>query len=149
MGSMPRTLDIIIREDLVERVKAGDKCEFTGTLIVIPDVAQLGLPGNKLERSSGRDFGSRKREPFASSITGIKGLGVRELSYKLSFAACMVMTAGTVFENGGNFIPEEELTIDSFSPEEKMDILAMKNMPNLYQRLVESIAPSIFGIAGL
>lgn len=47
MGSMPRTLDIIIHEDLVERVKAGDKCEFIGTLIVVPDVSQLSLPGTK------------------------------------------------------------------------------------------------------
>ena len=31
-GSMPRTLDVILRGEIVERAKAGDKCVFTGTL---------------------------------------------------------------------------------------------------------------------
>ena len=155
MGSMPRTLDIIIREDLVERVKAGDKCEFTGTLIVVPDVSQLSLPGikglvshflgNKLETAAGREFGGfKKKDGFSSSITGLKTLGVRELSYKLSFAACMVtLCAGAPLSSleDADYSP----TFDSFSQEEKMTILAMKNTPNLYQKLVESIAPSIFG----
>lgn len=109
MGSMPRTLDIIIREDLVEKVKAGDKCEFTGTLIVVPDITQLSLPGrgllfhylgNKLETAAGREFGGiRRKEGFASTITGLKSLGVRELSYRISFAACMVNTAAGVTVN--------------------------------------------------
>ncbi|CAZ85275.1 unnamed protein product [Tuber melanosporum] len=38
-GSMPRTLDIILRGEIVERAKAGEKCIFTGTLIVVPDVS--------------------------------------------------------------------------------------------------------------
>ena len=47
---MPRSLDVILRGELVERAKAGDKCVFTGTFIVVPDVSQLGLPGgNKAE----------------------------------------------------------------------------------------------------
>jgi len=29
-GSMPRTLDVILRGDVVERAKAGDKSIFTG-----------------------------------------------------------------------------------------------------------------------
>lgn len=44
-GSMPRTLDVILRNELVERARPGDRCVFTGCLIVIPDVAALGLPG--------------------------------------------------------------------------------------------------------
>lgn len=40
-GSMPRSMDLIMRNEAVELVKAGDKCIFTGTLVVMPDVAQL------------------------------------------------------------------------------------------------------------
>lgn len=29
----------------MEHAQAGDKCDFTGTLIVVPDVAQLATPG--------------------------------------------------------------------------------------------------------
>lgn len=69
---------------------------------------------------------------------------MRELSYKLSFAACMVTPcASAALSSLDDF--DYSPTFDSFSQDEKMDILAMKNTPNLYQKLVESIAPSIFG----
>ena len=42
-GSMPRSLDVIMRNEIVERAKPGDKAVFTGTLIVIPDVSQLAM----------------------------------------------------------------------------------------------------------
>src|ERR1700733_4311107 len=51
-GSMPRCLDMIVRNDMVERAKAGDRCTFTGNLIVVPDISQLALPGNHLEGGS-------------------------------------------------------------------------------------------------
>ena len=40
-GSMPRSLDLILRESLVESVKPGDKVVAVGSLIVIPDVSQM------------------------------------------------------------------------------------------------------------
>jgi DNA replication licensing factor MCM6 len=43
-------LDVIVRGEMVERAKAGDKCTFTGTPIVIPDVAAFRTPG-KINRS--------------------------------------------------------------------------------------------------
>lgn len=42
-GSIPRSLEIILRAEAVEMVQAGDKCDFIGTLIAIPDVAQLAM----------------------------------------------------------------------------------------------------------
>lgn len=44
-GSIPRSLDIILRAEAVETAQAGDRCDFTGTLIVVPDVSQLRTPG--------------------------------------------------------------------------------------------------------
>uniref|UniRef100_A0A915ID43 DNA replication licensing factor MCM6 n=1 Tax=Romanomermis culicivorax TaxID=13658 RepID=A0A915ID43_ROMCU len=43
-GSIPRSLEIILRGECVEMPQPGDRCDFTGTLIVIPDVAQLAMP---------------------------------------------------------------------------------------------------------
>ena len=40
-GSMPRTLDVILRNDVVDKARAGDRCIFTGTLIVVPDISQV------------------------------------------------------------------------------------------------------------
>lgn len=44
-GSIPRSVDVIIRGELVETAQPGDRCDITGTLIVIPDVAMLSAPG--------------------------------------------------------------------------------------------------------
>jgi DNA replication licensing factor MCM6 len=40
-GSMPRTMDVILRNSIVEKAKAGDHCVFVGTLVVVPDVSRL------------------------------------------------------------------------------------------------------------
>jgi DNA replication licensing factor MCM6 len=37
-GSMPRSIDIIMRGDIVDMAKPGDKSIFTGTLVVVPDI---------------------------------------------------------------------------------------------------------------
>ena len=38
---MPRCMDVIVRNEMADRAKPGDKCVFTGTLIVVPDLAQM------------------------------------------------------------------------------------------------------------
>lgn len=94
---MPRSLDVILRNELVERAKAGDKCVFTGTFIVVPDVSQLGLPGgNKAElmREANRANGASGASAVGGAgVTGLKSLGVRDLQYKTAFLACMVHDA--------------------------------------------------------
>lgn len=39
---------MILRAEAVETAQAGDKSDFTGTLIVVPDVATMSLPGKTL-----------------------------------------------------------------------------------------------------
>ena len=38
---MPRSIDVILRGDIVDEAKPGDRTIFTGTLVVVPDVVQL------------------------------------------------------------------------------------------------------------
>ena len=38
-----------MRAEAVEKAQAGDKCDFTGSLIVVPDVAQINMPGSRAE----------------------------------------------------------------------------------------------------
>jgi DNA replicative helicase MCM subunit Mcm2 (Cdc46/Mcm family) len=40
-GALPRCLDVIVREDLKEKVKPGEKAFFIGSLIVVPDVSRM------------------------------------------------------------------------------------------------------------
>ncbi len=42
-GSMPRSVDVILRHEIVERAKAGDKVIFVGTLMVAPDTSSASL----------------------------------------------------------------------------------------------------------
>ena len=42
------SLEVVLRAEAVEMVQAGDKCDFTGTLIVVPDVSQLRTEGQQL-----------------------------------------------------------------------------------------------------
>lgn len=172
-GNMPRTMDVIVRNDLVERSKPGDKVDFTGCLIVVPDVSQLSMPGTKLENipEGGRSQMGFSSVPAAANehgVTGIKGLGVRELNYKLSFLACMVKPSssrlGSANGMSGNALDDPykdsnklELLADGraddsivspaqiFSSQELIEIERMKQTPQLYQKLVDSFAPSIFG----
>ena len=41
-------MDVIVRHEMCEKAKPGDICVFTGTLMAIPDAAQLLLSGRHL-----------------------------------------------------------------------------------------------------
>ena len=47
-GCIPRSLEVILRAECVEKTQAGDRCEFIGTLIVVPDVSKLSSLGIKI-----------------------------------------------------------------------------------------------------
>lgn len=52
-GSLPRTIEVILRNDVVEHARAGDETNFTGTLLVVPDVAAISAPGDKVHTKPG------------------------------------------------------------------------------------------------
>jgi len=45
---MPRSTDVIVRNSMVDMAKPGDSCLITGTLIVVPEVATLLRPGERV-----------------------------------------------------------------------------------------------------
>jgi len=165
-GSMPRTMDVILRGEIVDRAKAGEKCIFTGALIVIPDVSQLGLPG--VRPTAVRD--NENRTGDANGVTGLKSLGVRDLTYKLAFLACMVTpdtsTPGSAANqqlNGQstNILASlnqtapidpndpgehaQEAVLASMTEAEIQDLRTMVHSDHIYSRLVNSLAPMVYG----
>ncbi|CAH0389438.1 unnamed protein product [Bemisia tabaci] len=92
-GSIPRCVEIILRAETVESVQAGDRYDFTGTPIVVPDVGALSMPGARAEPASRHKMGDSNIE----GIRGLKSLGVRELNYRMAFLACSVMPTNTRF----------------------------------------------------
>lgn len=150
-GSMPRTLDVILRGECVERAKPGDKCKFTGTEIVIPDVSQLGLPGMKPQ--SMKDNRPSGGPDLNSGVSGLKALGVRDLTYKLAFYACHVTSiinkAGEDDKNATEVDvqgpSDQETFLTSLSESEVTQLKEMVKDEHVYDKLVQSIAPAVFG----
>ncbi|TFY78767.1 hypothetical protein EWM64_g5246 [Hericium alpestre] len=152
-GSMPRSLDVILRSELVERAKAGDKCVFTGTFITVPDVSQLGLPGGnkaQLQREASKGQNGAASSVGGSGVTGLKSLGVRDLQYKTAFLACMVhdadgRTATDIRGEGDEAEDEGQAFARSLTEPEFEELKAMIESDHIYSRLVESIAPTVYG----
>ncbi|KAG9629593.1 MCM-domain-containing protein, partial [Aureobasidium melanogenum] len=169
-GSMPRTMDVILRGEMVDRAKAGEKCIFTGTLIVVPDVSQFRVPGQRPQATRDTSSAPRGSEAGGSGVGGLKALGVRELTYRMAFLANMVTpdasTAGQAstqqlrgqatnimsslnqaknadMDKIGEDAQSEYLA--SLSPNEINELKTMVHSPNIFMRLVDSIAPMIYG----
>lgn len=166
-GSMPRTMDVILRGEMVDRAKAGERCIFTGTLIVVPDVSQLGLPGVRPEAIRDNDS-FRSGDIGGGGVSGLKALGVRDLTYRLAFLACMVTPDSTtpgqqsnqqltgqshniLASLNQNPDPEvhedkaQEALLQSLTPYEVQDLKTLVHSEYVYSRLVDSIAPTIYG----
>ncbi|KAH0510073.1 DNA replication licensing factor MCM6 [Microtus ochrogaster] len=141
-GSIPRSLEVILRAEAVESAQAGDKCDFTGTLIVVPDVSKLSIPGARAETNS-RVSGVDGYE--TEGIRGLRALGVRDLSYRLVFLACYVAPTNPRF--GGKELRDEEQTAESIKNQmtvkEWEKVFEMSQDKNLYHNLCTSLFPTI------
>ncbi|XP_055908775.1 DNA replication licensing factor Mcm6 [Eupeodes corollae] len=142
-GCIPRSVEIILRSELVETVQAGDRYDFTGTLIVVPDIAVLNMPGAKA------DFGSRHKpgEGHDDGVRGLKALGVRDLNYRMAFLACSVQATTARF--GGTDLPMSEVTAEDMKKQmtdaEWNKVYEMSKDRNLYHNLITSLFPSVYG----
>jgi len=159
-GSMPRCIDVICRNEIVENAKAGDKIVFVGSVAVIADTTGLGRAGET--SVSGKTTG-RGDSSAGDGVTGLRRLGVKEMTYKLIFIASNILPSdeGSVAERivemitGGNAAgedhtdPNESLDMrlaTQQSPEaDQMELYAIMNTQNLYKKLADSICPSVFG----
>ncbi|KAK4998487.1 MCM DNA helicase complex subunit mcm6, partial [Elasticomyces elasticus] len=170
-GSMPRTMDVILRGEMVDRAKAGEKCIFTGTLIVIPDVSQFRVPGVRPQAMRDTGNAPRGNDAGGSGVSGLKALGVRDLTYRMAFLANMVtpdtstpgQTVGQHLRGqaGSNILNSLNLTapmdsentgeqaqkdyLDTLTQAEIDDLRRMVQMPNIFMRLVDSLAPMVYG----
>lgn len=136
-GSMPRNLQVFVRNDLVEKAKPGDKVVFTGTPIVVPDYLKLG-GGPEARQSGGRSASDYE------GVTGLQGLGSRDLNYKINFLACGIKLSHTHL--GDVSVREDEGEQGrQLSQEEVNEVKLMSQQPRIYARLASSIAPRVYG----
>jgi DNA replication licensing factor MCM6 len=170
-GCMPRSMDVIVRNEMVERCKAGDSVIFVGSLVVIPDASALARAGEAPQSSKDLRRGNRDDATGGGGgVRGLKALGVRELTYRTCFVASSVMPvdalvryrnqcamysavaiANFLYGTGGanDSAGEENKTTQEvameMSDEEKDEIRIMKQTSNLYSKMMESICPATFG----
>ena len=172
-GSMPRTMDVVLRGEIVDRAKAGEKCIFTGALIVVPDVSQLALPGVRPEASRDNRNAPRGGDAVGGSgVSGLKSLGVRDLTYRLAFLSCMVtpdtstpgsIASQTLNGSSNNILASlhqapsattdksespdraQELFLNSLTQAEIDELKVMVHSDHIYMRLVSSLAPMVYG----
>ena len=141
-GSIPRSVEIILRAEAVESAQPGDRCDFIGTLIVVPDVGSIQLPGARAE-SDNRHKGNE-----SEGVRGLKSLGVRDLHHRMAFLACNVLQ-GTMKLGEQSADNAEEATPatikERMSPAEWNTIYKMSTDKNLYQNLINSLFPTIHG----
>ncbi|KAE8597133.1 hypothetical protein XENTR_v10016364 [Xenopus tropicalis] len=143
-GAIPRSVEIILRAEAVETAMAGDRCDFTGTLIVVPDISALAAGDARMETGAKVTGG----EGFNSEgVQGLKALGVRDLSYRLAFLACHVGATNPRF--GGKDLREEDQTAESIknqmTVQEWEKVFEMSQDKNLYHNLCTSLFPTIHG----
>ena len=148
-GSMPRSIDVILRGEIVDMTKPGDKAVFTGKLVVVPDIVQLLKPGEKYT-SSNMDTTKMKRDNNRNmdGVTGLRKIGVKDLSYKMVFIASSVNTGDSRFGFSQDTADDEENAQDvekMFTLHERHEVIRMKNEDSLYAKLAGSIAPSVYG----
>jgi DNA replication licensing factor MCM6 len=167
-GCMPRSMDVILRNEMVERCKAGDKCLFVGTTVVIPDGSALARTGEtpRAVKVNGVGGPSDAATGGGGGVSGLQALGVRELTYRVCFVANCVMpleaasrldssTSGSlrswevvrqsIFGSYSRHEPSAEEVVTSMTRAERQEIRDMQSSPNLYERMVDSIAPTTFG----
>merc|ERR1719445_109178 len=139
-GSMPRSMKVILRNEIVEHAKPGDKCLFTGTVVVVPDISQFGRNPVLSKRPD------EPRTSDRSGITGLSGLGARDMSYSLAFLACGVTSTYSQLGNANPREDEEETPVqEEFTEKDRDEIMRIKEDPRRYSKMVKSIAPNIFG----
>lgn len=132
---MPRSIDIIMRGDIVDQAKPGDRSIFTGTLVVVPDVVQLLKPGEK-HQSTKMDMSKMARSDMKpmDGVGGLKETGIKDLSYKMIFIACYVCTADSRFGFNNQDMSQNqeeedqpELQIDQLNQNERQTLLQIKD----------------------
>ncbi|PWV19253.1 putative DNA replication licensing factor MCM6 [Trypanosoma cruzi] len=151
-GCVPRTMELIARNDGVEVAKPGDRIIAVGCPIVVPEVAKLLGQAHRREvqrEMSGVQRAQQEAQQEMEGATGLRALGVRELKYRMCFLAT------TITDVNGDDRKMTEAVKDStdgaaereyvrLTPAELEKVRLMRGHDNLLKALTDCVAPNIF-----
>jgi len=135
-GCLPRSIDVIIRNELIERIKPGTNVKLTGFAAAVP--AELG--GMISSRSA----------PVLEGVANEKSRRRnKDLSYKIVFF-CIQAEQIQKMEGGritlaGISLENKESAGTEFTIEETEIIRRMQSSHSLYESLSSSLFPNIYG----
>lgn len=75
-------------------MQVGDRYNFTGTLIVVPDVGVMSTSDPKAESASRQKIGDENERNGSLNC-----LGVKDINNKLSFLACCISATSSRVRN--------------------------------------------------
>ena len=154
-GSTPRSIDVILRGESVERALPGDKLRFIGFISMIPEVGKLFSQQERRELTHRVDDAApnanegRRADMGTEGVEGLKKLGARTLAYKLCFIA-MTVTNRAGYAPNRPFADEKTKSF-SLSKElrSKQESVASRvvSRDGFFNTLVHSVCPNLFGYA--
>ena len=157
-GSTPRSVDVIVRGDFVERAFPGDKLSFTGFISVVPEVGKLFGQQERRELQRQVDAGSGREQDgggFSGAVTGgdgvegLRKLGSRVLAYKLCFIAVSASDRDGALKvhdsTPARHAPLSGVPERSLRTAQESLVAQIVNTPNFFDALISCVAPNIFG----
>jgi DNA replication licensing factor MCM6 len=145
---------------------SGDKCVFTGCLVVLPDGSALARAGEAPRAVPGYRQNQDASNGGGGGVTGFAALGVKELTYRTCYIACTVLPIDVIQraeqanlstsamvnmlsrqenESINYQEPSTEEVVKELTPDQRGEIRRMRDTPNLYKLMAESLAPGTFG----
>lgn len=159
-GCMPRTIEVVVRDDAVEVAKPGDRIAATGCGIVVPEVHKLMNLSHRREIQRQMTAGQRAQQDAAADMegaSGLRALGVRDLNYRMCFLATTISEhngddrrmTGAVKEVLSHSSSDGRKDDDAhrepaMTPAEVQRVRQMHSHPNLLAALSSCVAPNIF-----
>lgn len=126
-GNMPRSIDILVRGEMVDRCRPGSNVILTGCLVCVP-VKSSGAVGDVAKLENRQDSAAVAN---GGGVSGIKGMGVKELIYKTVFIANSIVNQ----EDDSEVELQDGVTVRDFSEEEMDVIRAMKRGGQIYSKV--------------
>ncbi|KAL0226416.1 hypothetical protein P9112_013740 [Eukaryota sp. TZLM1-RC] len=125
-GSMPRSLDVILRHDDVGSLKPGDTVKISGTVVALPDEILVSSKEKKTTRN-------RRATGESAGVSGLTS-GVQDVSFRLAFVVSSIQE----YLKGG-------LQLVEVSENQQDRVLSMAKNPTIEHDLIRSICPAVHG----